>query len=215
MSKAEWAAIHREYKGTREVRGARVRTAMRSGALAGVYLTDAKRVDPPEDGADEPPRFRDRPLPARPPGPSCPLGPRSAAALSRSAATRASADEPPSGAAAGDGVRSDEGAASRRGAGRDHAAALSDPYLPRAAARTSAPRTPAAPPATRSGGARSTGRTSRGRRTRVKPRAGTRKRPGRSSPNSERPRTGPSTVARPPDSTLISHFHSLVPRLVS
>lgn len=71
MTRAEYAAIGRDYKGTRVVRGARVRTAVihrRSvdggpvqygSSLCAIYLTDQKRVDPPQaEGGDEVPRFK-------------------------------------------------------------------------------------------------------------------------------------------------------------
>lgn len=70
MTKAEYAAINRDYKGTRDVRGARVRSAMshmcpggekaHGHGLSAVYLTDSKRVDPPSEGSDVPPRFKER-----------------------------------------------------------------------------------------------------------------------------------------------------------
>ena len=59
MTKAEYAKIYRDYKGMRMVRGARVRTAVVRGALVPIYLSDSKRVDPPQTGGDDVPRFRD------------------------------------------------------------------------------------------------------------------------------------------------------------
>jgi phospholipid N-methyltransferase len=59
MTKAEYAKLHCDYKGTRLVRGARVRTAIVRGALCAIYLSDSKRVDPPVEGSDAPPRFKD------------------------------------------------------------------------------------------------------------------------------------------------------------
>lgn len=65
MTKAEWAAKHADYKGSRTVNGYRVRTAVihtnGSSALCPVYLTDSKRTDPPEGreaSAAEVPRFK-------------------------------------------------------------------------------------------------------------------------------------------------------------
>lgn len=58
LTKAEYAKMHKDYKGTRDMRGARVRVAMRSHGLSAVYLTDSKRVDPPSEGSDIPDRFR-------------------------------------------------------------------------------------------------------------------------------------------------------------
>jgi protein-L-isoaspartate O-methyltransferase len=60
MTKAQWAGIHADYKGSRIVGGARVRTAIVRHALVGVYLTDSKRVDPPGEGGDAVPRFKER-----------------------------------------------------------------------------------------------------------------------------------------------------------
>ncbi|WP_257804722.1 hypothetical protein [Burkholderia glumae] len=76
MTQAQWKQIHRDYKGTRELgvganrpahfrpdvtlpAGAeqtgrhRVRTMIRHGALVAVYLTDAKRTEPPAQPAAE------------------------------------------------------------------------------------------------------------------------------------------------------------------
>lgn len=76
MTQAQWKQIHRDYKGTRELGvGAnrpahfrpdvtlpagseqtgrhRVRTMIRHGALVAVYLTDAKRTEPPAQPAAE------------------------------------------------------------------------------------------------------------------------------------------------------------------
>ena len=63
MTKAEYAKIHKDYKGTRIVRGARVRTAIVRGSLVPIFLTDSKVVEPPREGSDEVPRFKDRPEP--------------------------------------------------------------------------------------------------------------------------------------------------------
>jgi hypothetical protein len=49
MTQADYAKIHKDYKGTRAVGNShRVRTAMQGGALVCVYLTDVKTHEPPE-----------------------------------------------------------------------------------------------------------------------------------------------------------------------
>jgi protein-L-isoaspartate O-methyltransferase len=64
ITKGEWARIPTAFKGTRIVRGARVRTAMVRGGLSAIYLSDSKRVDPPQaEGSDTPARFKESPAP--------------------------------------------------------------------------------------------------------------------------------------------------------
>jgi hypothetical protein len=50
MTSAEWSKIHPDFKScsTRMISGVRVRTLIRDSKLQTVYLTDAKRVDPPK-----------------------------------------------------------------------------------------------------------------------------------------------------------------------
>jgi protein-L-isoaspartate O-methyltransferase len=54
MTKAEWAKIHKDYKGTRDVTATetagrhRVRLAIRGGKYSPVFITDDKRKDPPK-----------------------------------------------------------------------------------------------------------------------------------------------------------------------
>ncbi|HVR02798.1 MAG TPA: DUF3560 domain-containing protein [Polyangia bacterium] len=62
ITKAEYAKIHKDYKGTRVVRGARIRTAIVRGSLVPIFLTDSKIVQPPQaEGSDAPARFESTP----------------------------------------------------------------------------------------------------------------------------------------------------------